>query len=537
MESNPNCTEHIEAAEIEESTFTPITRIAEPNNHKEKYLSGIQLKLSIISTTIGAGVLFLHSAFVTGGLLAFLAAVLLSAVSIFSVTECVYVRYRKTVREDDLYDEHPYPIKMTYLSLISTNYKFIQGLLTVLLIIKSGIAITVYQTLVWTWLYNIIHVFNENILGLSSRLERVLQIVFSVVLLCMFCKYSIQKEPGKSRIMQKLSAISLTLLVVLLVIIICIQPIDHSKPIFSDFLLGRSPSVLNFIKAVAIAYFGLNPHHHIPVYMSKTEVKSKRKMVVPLSVGISVVYLITGTIGAEGYFLAYKNNFKNSDNDIFVLISDILQNRSYYQAAEFLIVIFKIAISAILTNAFIWQCYTYKALVIDIYEKLKEYTTVRRHYLYNKLRRLSDNIYIIRIRYKTQKIFNIVTEWIRKCKTSSESTEERICRYIIGLYIFISTTLIISLEISLQSIIQFSGALISSFISLLMPALLLLWNRHITTEGKKRWFDYFSIGFMGIGCAALVSVGSLTTIQQMISENSTYFNSTYTETAENTTQI
>lgn len=152
MESNPNCTDHIEAAEIEESTFTPITRIAEPNNHKEKYLSGIQLKLSIISTTIGAGVLFLHSAFVTGGLLAFLAAVLLSAVSIFSVTECVYVRYRKTVREDDLYDEHPYPIKMTYLSLISTNYKFIQGLLTVLLIIKSGIAITVYQTLVWTWL-------------------------------------------------------------------------------------------------------------------------------------------------------------------------------------------------------------------------------------------------------------------------------------------------------------------------------------------------------------------------------------------------
>ncbi|KAI5164240.1 hypothetical protein NEAUS04_2052 [Nematocida ausubeli] len=500
----------------------------------KKYISGINLFITVVSSMVGAGVIFLYTAFANGGFLSFLCATLLSSVSILSVTQCVYHRYQSCI-SDERERGIVFSKQVTFIWMVNPSSEAIKHIITFLLFLKTTVPLVVYQSLIIKWLYSIIEV-GMRLAGGSPGAELMCKIVVCGGIFFMFWKYLVQRAPGDSRVMQRVSVCACFSLLILLSIIVMlrilvISPPKDLEPItLLAFMVGRKFSLQEFIGSVSIASFGFNPQHNLPVYLVRTKLDSKTSMNIPIIRGIFLVYIVTGLIGILGCFLAYTNRFNQVGKNIFFIMEDIMNytdpeaNTNIGIYIELILVVFKLAISLILLCAFIWQSYSSRKLVVDTYLRLA-YTPEGESKFdpFFYIRKIGQN----RIIAKCASSFANACRWIsskipqrvkkslstliglntEKSSDLPELTREIYLRYIIGSAIFAGTAAIVLLDAQLTYIIQLFTSLVTSCISFLIPTILVIANKHITNKHGKSWYDYASIIIMGLGFTLLTGSG------------------------------
>ncbi|KAH9387026.1 uncharacterized protein NEMAJ01_1922 [Nematocida major] len=495
-----------------------------PGNACPEGLSLKRLLLSITSSMLGAGVLFFHTAIAKGGLLAFGFSVCVSTIGMVAVAECSY----RALKAPEMANAQNTP--MTYSQLVGATFKKIEIWLKASLIVQAGISILIYQTLIWGWMDSNIELITRSFLQEGGLGVAVVKVILAVPLLAVFLYFSILKEPGDGVTMQIMSISSMGALVLLLVAILCIvhyymMPVstqsltDH----IPQLVKGSSPTLIEFLSSVSIIYFGMNSLQNIPIYMSAAKLEKKRNVLWPLLAGIVIVYMVFCCISIEGYFLASAAGFPKKGTDILTLTSKIMQDYSHEYSGYLLVLteglvgLFKAATSIVLMNSFMWQCYTYRTLAISLYMSAK-YTPDgdERFNLSHLFKRVMpecvSRFCVITLLDLIRKIGNSLPRFIRKTldiqerATSLLDEEERQkikvaayhakLRWVVGTLIFVLNTVAVILKVDLTMVIQVSGGLIASFLSLLVPAVLLMGHGHIKRSTSKRWFDYVSIFLM-----------------------------------------
>ncbi|KFG25372.1 uncharacterized protein NESG_02146 [Nematocida ausubeli] len=514
----------------------------------ESTLKGRKLYFSIASSMLGAGVLFLHSALIGGGLLAFVLAVILSVTGILSITECIF-----RTRKNNLAAEEPSSgIKqVTYASFANLKPKYIQGILIFSLIVQSANSILIYQTLIWGWIYSIIEFLFGSIFHMENIYIKNIQTVLSVPLLFILWMYCINKSPGDSKYIQLIATVSIMSLTILLgtLLVIFYNVFELKMPdasVWRSLVIGKTPSVFNFCTSIATAFFGLNSHCNIPIYLDRVKLKNKRSMLYPMAITSSLVYFTFFIVGVEGYFLVFANNLNGVNSDILSAMSLALASTSKmsfataYILTEVLVSLFKLAISIILLNSYMWQAFTYRALIMDFCHTVRYKNNGEKRLPF--LEKLADVIpqaakdfftetvpnafyrAVQRLPKRIQERLGVYKDDTESSLDGSENESDTVLRYVVGSVIFALTTVLAIIGLDLTLIIQLSGAVIASFISILVPAILLYHNRHISAKKNKRWFDNIVITVLLFGFMLLVSTGFAKTYYEI--SNASVINTT-----------
>ncbi|KAI5190984.1 hypothetical protein NEMIN01_1317 [Nematocida minor] len=549
---------HEEAPHHHQRTFSSVSEILSFQSDfsvaksfigsNKTYLAGSSLYMSMISSMLGAGVLYLYICFESGGVVSFFLAMLFSYTSLISVTECVYRRQKIDVHNAPE-DEEKSVNSMTYTRLAKIDKRVFRWILSCALTIQSAISVIIYVSLISVWAYSNVDFFQNRIYAFSDATKYIVKAAMTLAGLIMLWMFSVQKEPGDSPHMQIISVVSIVSLSIFLAIIIAIVysmfsfSFDYPNyNLVSGVLVGKDPGVFNFLRAVSVAFFALNTHHNIPIYLSKTELMDKRNMIKPMLMGSLLVCCIYATIGFEGFLLSYSNSFKNTDKDILTSMSIILdshkaaKSESLHLLAEILVFVFKIAISSILMNTFMWQSYTYRNLITDVYRSTKKEASKSKTF-YRAKRKLSEMMPCkVKefFRIQVSETYTSIKKWIKskmgrdenvvmitppEKKDEEKEKESGVLRYIIGTFVFLSTILVVLMEVNVEKIINLSGALIASYITLFIPSCMVYENMHISKSHGKRWFDYCSISIMMCGFLSLSINGIVSAFYSITSAN------------------
>ncbi|KAI5166567.1 hypothetical protein NEIRO03_1172 [Nematocida sp. AWRm78] len=493
------------------------------------YLKGKELYFTIISSIIGSGVLFIHSALTNGGILSFIIASILSYIGIVSITESVFRgRKNEIVTDQVVHDKN----EVTYVSFANLQPRFLHVLFTVLLVTLMLITTIIYQTLIWEWTYNNIEFLFGDVLSISNQNINIIKGIASLLMIIVLWWYSVIESPGDTKNIQIITNISIVLLSVVLAIFMVIiytvfKPNIPSTDTLKYLVIGKDPSVLKFFGAVATVFFAINSHYNIPVYMSKVRISTKKSALYPVLISNTLVYILFFIIGMEGYFLVRANEFNGANSNILTSISLVLDSNKHdtdhntvYIIAQTLISVFKLAMSIILLNSFMWHMFSYRTLTMQFIQRIINNSMVIRIFSIKNSVILNITDFIKKIFTESipnlfMKIISYLPESISKrfernsIRTSNKMDESTgnskvLLRYVVGTVLFSITTLIVMLEIDLNIIIQVTGAVVSSFISILVPSIFIITNRH---THNKRWFDYLTVTFMIIGFITLISIG------------------------------
>ncbi|KAI5143831.1 hypothetical protein NEPAR04_1967 [Nematocida parisii] len=493
------------------------------------YLKGKELYFTIISSIIGSGVLFIHSAITNGGILSFIIASMLSYIGIISITESVFRgRKNEMLTGQAVHDQD----EVTYVSFAKLRPRFLHVLFTVLLVTLMLITTIIYQTLIWKWTYDNIEFLFGDMLSISNQNINIIKGIASFLMIIVLWWYSVIESPGDTKNIQIIMNISIVLLSVVLAVFLVIiytvfEPSIPSTDTLKYLVIGKDPSVVNFFGSVATTFFAINSHYNIPVYMSKVKISTKRSALYPVLISNTLVYILFFIIGIEGYFLVRANEFSGTNSNILTSISLVLDSNKHdndhntvYVAAQSLISVFKLAMSVILLNSFMWHMFSYRTLIMQFIQRVINNPTVIRIFSIKNSVILNITNFIKKIFTESipnlfMKIISYLPESIPKyfertfIRTGDKTDESPgnskvLLRYVIGTVLFSITTLIVMLQIDLNIIIQVTGAVVSSFTSILVPSILIITNRH---RYNKRWFDYLTVSFMIVGFIVLISIG------------------------------
>lgn len=385
------------------------------------YLTGLGLIFVIGSAIVGSGLLFVHTTIFDGGLLAGLLGCLLCISGSVLVSEAIYTHPklpRVVLQEGRLSEttgmlssaeaetddvqaapkrKQAQPQNLSYIDLLRHNHPIFRYLLMFAVALQSSISLVVYVGLMKKWLLLTLTEANVsvvlNAMGQSAQInyaDLANAFFVGVVGICIYL--STIRKPSSNKVFPGISCMCVLGLLVLIILLldmvarypICseIHNLTFSYEAFTGLLVGLKPSLLGFLRAMATILFATNSYQNIPAYQTAMKPGRKRDAFIPIVSTEAVVSLVFLALGVGGYFISYFG--PNSDfvpKDILTDLGTILAKNLKVQEEKKAVFQFFIwglrgLMLFVLFSAYLWMTFILRTIFTDIMKRFARLKSV-----------------------------------------------------------------------------------------------------------------------------------------------------------------